>query len=88
MLDKSCPEGLRDHKVKRGHTRPPPIPYIPVEDNMAVTVIKASGALEYKLELPGGTKVSNALLESGNSKAFLKHVMSAMSYITRKGYFK
>ena len=88
MLDKSCPKGLRHHKVERGHNRWPPIPYIPVEDDMAVTVIKASGASEYKLELPGGTKVSHALWESGNNKAFLKHVMSAMSYNTRKGYFK
>ena len=49
MSDKSCPKGLRDHEVERGHTRRPPIPYIPVEDDVAVTVIKASGALEYKL---------------------------------------
>ena len=26
--------------------------------------------------------------ESGDSEGFLKHVMSAMSYVTRKGYFK
>ena len=45
-------------------------------------------ASEYKLELPGGTKVQHALWESGNNEVFLKHVMSAMSYVTRKGYFK
>ena len=50
-------------------------------------MIKASGASEYKLELPGGTKVFHALWESGSVKLFLKHVMSAMSYVTQKGYF-
>ena len=40
------------------------------------------------MELPGGTKVQHALWESGNNEAFLKHVMSAMSYVKRKGYFK
>ena len=62
--------------------------YIPIEDKVAKLVTKASGASKYKLELPGGTKVSHALWESGSVKAFLKHVMSAMSYVTRKGYFK
>ena len=49
---------------------------------------KLPGASEYKLELPGGTKVQHALWESGSVEAFLKHVMSAMSYVTRQGYFK
>ena len=62
----------------------PPILYIPVEDEVAELVTKASGALEYKLELPGGTKVSHALWESGSLESFLKHVMSAMSYFKRK----
>ena len=84
----SCPKGLKDFEVERGSTKQPPIPYIPVEDDVASAVVKASGALEYKLELPGGTKVQHALWESGSVQAFLKHVMSAMGYITRKGYFK
>ena len=67
MLDKSCPKGLKAFEVERGHTRVPPIPYIPVEDNVAEVVIKASGALGYKLELPSGIKVSHALWESGNN---------------------
>ena len=33
------------------------------------------------MELPGGTKVQRV-------EAFLKHVISAMSYVTRKGYFR
>ena len=88
MLDKSCPKGLKEFAVERGYTKRPPIPHIPVEDDVASVVVKASEALEYKLELPGGTKVQQALWESGSVEAFLKHVMSAMSYITRKGYFE
>ena len=40
------------------------------------------------MELPDGTKVQHTLWESGNNEAFLKHVMSVMSYLTRKVYFK
>ena len=64
------------------------IPYIPIQDEVPESVTKASGASEYKLEFPGGTKVQHALWESGNNEAFLKHVMSVMSYVTRKDYFK
>ena len=58
MSDKSCSKGLKNFEVDRGYTKRPPILYIPVEDDVAVAVVKAlSGALKYKLELPGGTKV-------------------------------
>ena len=40
MSDKSCPKGLKAFKVERGHTRAPPIPYIPVEDDVAEAVTK------------------------------------------------
>ena len=83
MLDKSCPKGLKPFEVERGHTREPPIPYIPVADNVAEAVTKSSGALEYKLELPSGIKVSHTLWENGNAEAFLKHVMAAMSYVSK-----
>ena len=87
MLDKSFPkQGLKAFEVERGHTRVPPIPYIPVEDDVAEAVIKASGPSElYKLELPSKIKVSHALWESGNNEAFLKHVMAVMSYVDKKG---
>ena len=74
MSDKSFPKGLKDFEVERGFTRGPPIPHIPVDDDVAEAVAKASGALEYKLELPGGTKVQHALWESGNVEAFLKQL--------------
>ena len=45
-------------------------------------------APEYKLELPVGTKVQHALWDSRSVEVILKHVMSAMSYVTIKGYFK
>ena len=88
MLDKSCPIGLKAFEVERGHTREPPIPYIPVADDVAEAVTKASRASGYKLELPSGIKVPHALWESGNAEAFLKHVMAAMSYVAKKGYIK
>ena len=88
MSDKSIPKGLKDFEVERGYTKWPPIPYIQKEDEVAELATKASGASEYKLELPGGTKVQRALWESRNNEAFLNHVMSVMSYVTRRGYFK
>ena len=68
--------------------REQPIPYIPVADDVAEAVTKSSGALEYKLELPSGIKISHALWENRNAEAFLKHVMAAMSYVHKKGYIK
>ena len=88
MPDKSCPKGLKPFEVERCHTREPPIPYIPVADDVAEAVTKSSGVSEYKLELPSGIKVSHALWENGNAEAFLKHVISAMSYVAKKGYIK
>ena len=88
MSDKSVPKGLKDFEVERGYTKRPPILYIPVEDEVGQMVTKVSRALEYKLELLGGTKVQHALWESESVEAFLKHVISMMSYVTRKGYFK
>ena len=85
MPDKAVPKGLKDFEVERGFTKRPPILYIPIQDEVAELVTKASGASEYKLELPGGTKVQHSLWESRNVESFLKHVLSAMSYITRKG---
>ena len=60
MLDKIFPKGHKPIEVERSHTREPPIPYIPVADDVAEAVTKSSGALEYKLELPSGIKISNA----------------------------
>ena len=88
MSDKAVPKNLKDFEVERGYTRRPLIPYIPIQDVVPELIKKASRALEYKLELLGGTKAQHALWESGNNEALLKHVMSAMSYVTRKGYFK
>jgi hypothetical protein len=88
MSDKSCPKGLKAFEVERGHTREPPIPYIPVADEVAEAVTKTSGALGYQLDLPSGIKVTHALWESRNAEAFLKHVMAAMGYVTKKGYIK
>jgi hypothetical protein len=61
MSDKSCPHGLKPFEVERGHTRAPPIPYIPVADDVAEAVTKTSGASGYKLDLPSGIKVTHAL---------------------------
>ena len=59
MSDKSCPKILKAYEVERVHTRAPPILYIPVEDDVAEAVIKASRDSEYKLELPSDIKVSH-----------------------------
>ncbi len=83
MSDKSCPKGLKPFEVERGHTREPPILYIPVADEVSEAVTKTSGASGYKLDLPSGIKVTHALWESRNAEAFLKHATSRRKATSR-----
>ena len=66
MSNKSVLKGLKDFEVERGYNKRPRIPYIRVEDEVCKLATKAIKASEYKLELPGGTKVTHALWESGS----------------------
>ena len=38
------------------------------------------------MDFLGGSKVQHALWEGGSVEVFPKHVISAMSYVARKGY--
>ena len=87
MTNKSVPKGLWDQEVERACPRCTPIPYIPVEDKIGDAVKEASGTGSFKIKLPSGTKVTQSQWNSRNNKAFLIHVMSALSIIDRKGNF-
>ena len=42
----------------------------------------------FKLKIIKGTKVNHTQWDAGNNKAFIIHVMNALSYCDRKGFFK
>ena len=43
MSDKSVSKGLKDFEVERGFTKRPPIPHIPIEDEVGKLVMKLPG---------------------------------------------
>ena len=66
--NKAIPKGLKDHEVKRGNLKRPPIPYTPVEDAVSDTVKKHSGNKDCTVKLPDGTKISQSLSDTGSNK--------------------
>ena len=56
-----------------------------MEDEVGEQVKKsAGGAKDCKMKLFNKTQVSHTLCEYGSNKAFVVHVISAMSYCDRK----
>ena len=88
MTDKLVPKGLRNQEVERDCSRRPPIPYIPAEDKIGEQVNKVAGSWVFKLQLPNSTKVNQTQWDVGNKETFIIHVMNALSYCDRKGFFK
>ncbi len=55
---KTVPEGLKNQECKKGNRKKrPPIPYIPVLDEVQEVVLKGKD-FSYKIELPAKTKFS------------------------------
>ena len=83
---KSVPKGLRENEVERGIFKKPPIPYIPVEDEIGEKVKQDSRTLKVKLD--DKTTVNAAVWTGGNPEGFLIHVTSALSYIKRSRLYE
>ena len=79
---------MHDQKVERGSPKRPPIPYIPVEDDIGEQVKKSTGgAKSFKIKLSDKTGVSHKCWKGGSNEAFLVHFGSVLSYCDHKNYF-
>jgi hypothetical protein len=57
-MSKAVPEGLKNQECKKGnHKKRPPIPYVPVVDEVQEAVSKGKD-FSYKIKLPDKTQFS------------------------------
>ena len=78
---KTVPKRLRENKVERGNFEKPPIPYIPVDDEIGEKV--KSEARGFKVKIDDKSTVNASVWTGGNPEGFLIHVISALGYIER-----
>ena len=83
---KTFPKGLRENEVERGNFKKPPIPYIPVNNEIGVKV--KSKKQTFKVKLDDKTVVNASVWTGGNPEGFLINVISALGYIERSKLFK
>ena len=85
---KTVPKGLHDQEVESGSSKQPPIPYIPVEDDIGEQVKKSTeGAKSFKIKLSDETGVSHKCWDGSSNEAFLVHIISALSHCNCRHYF-
>ena len=74
--NKAVPKDLKNQECKKGNRKKhPPIPYVPVVDEVQEAVSKGKD-FSYKIKLPDKTKFSVPIWDTGNQEAFLIHVQS------------
>jgi len=86
---KSVPKGLKDQEVEKGSVKKrPPIPYVPVVDEVqdAVNLTKGKTAT-YTIKLLDKTQFTVSIWDAGTPEAFLIHVQTAVNACKRKGLF-
>ena len=83
---KMVPKGIREQEVERGHTKKPPIPYIPVDDKIGNKV--KSDACTFKVKIDDKKTVRTSIWTGGNPKGFLIHVIHKMKYLERTKLFE
>jgi hypothetical protein len=88
-LLKSVPEGLKPRGWERTKLRePPPVPYIPMKDEVQEQVAKLRN-LEIKTTIEKGTTLNFPVWhENGTREAFLMHVMVVLDAIKKRGHFQ
>ena len=85
---KAVPEGLKNQECEKGSRKKrPPIPYVPVSDEVQEAVLKGKD-FSYKIKLPDKTEFSVPIWDTGTQEAFLIHVQQAKSACKRKGLFQ
>jgi hypothetical protein len=85
-LAKAVREGLKDQEYKKGSSKHPPIPYVPVVD-LVQDVMKAKER-PMKIKLPDKTKIQVPIWHSGMPEAFFIQVCEAISACKRKVYVR
>ena len=71
---KAVPDGLKNQECKKGNKKKrPPIPYMPVVDEVQEAVSKGKD-FSYKIKLPDKTEFSVPIWDTGTQEAFLIHV--------------
>ena len=86
---KAVPKGLKDQEVEKGNVKKrPPIPYVPIVDEVQDAVNKTKGKEgTYTIKLPDKTQFTVSIWDTGTPEAFLIHVQTAVSACKRKGLF-
>ena len=85
---KAVPEGLKNQECEKGNRKKrPPIPYVPVVDEVQEAVSKGKD-FSYKIKLPDKTEFSVPIWDTGTQEAFLIHVQQAKSACKRKWLFQ
>jgi len=85
---KAVPEGLKNQECEKGNRKKrPPIPYIPVVDEVQEAVNRGK-EYSYKIKLPDKTEFNVPIWDTGTQEAFLIHVQQVKSACKRKGLFK
>ena len=70
---KAVPKGLRNQEVKRGHTKKPPILYIPLEDKIGDKV--KGDPQSFKVKINKKMTVNASLWIGGNQESILIHII-------------
>ncbi len=81
--------GLKDQECERGNrTNWPPIPYIPVVDEIQDAVnTNSNKPRTQKIKLPNKTKFQAGVWNTGTPEEFLMHVKQAIHACDRMGLF-
>ncbi len=84
---KMVPERLKPQECKQIKLRePPPVPYVPVKDEVQDDVAKMQ-SLEIKTTIEKGTTLNFLVWqENGTRKAFLMHVTAVLDAIKKRGH--
>ena len=87
-MNKAVPNGLKNQECEKGNRKKrPPIPYVPVVDEVQEAVSKGID-FSYTIKLPDKTKFSVPIWDTGTHETFLIHVQQAKSACKRKGLFQ
>ena len=89
MSERAGAKGLKDQECERGKcVRRPPIPYVPVIDEVQETLAAKRDERYDTFKLPNKTKFKVRIWEAGTPEEFLNHVKQALSACERLGYFE
>ena len=87
-MNKAVPDGLKNQECeKENRKKRPPIPYVPVPDEVQEAVSKGKD-FSYKIKLPDKTEFSVPIWDTGTQEAFLIHVQQEKARARERGCSK